>query len=90
MPRFPILDQPLVIIELEPGQVSPPGAMWVEIGPVLRARWSLDGNIPERRGRMSPYGGYEHLYEATQAAIDYAMNEGVDTLWIEFDARRCD
>ena len=85
MPPFPILAQPMLVICLEPGQLSPEGASWIELGPVIGEGWVMDGNIG------IPFG--THAYRKPRLAIDdiikSAMSEGISELWIEIDARRC-
>jgi hypothetical protein len=82
-------DHSLLIYELEPGQVSPPDAMWVGIGPRMGGNWELDGNLPEDRGIWPPWGEYRSMTAAYDAAIAYAHKVKLDELYIEIDARRC-
>jgi len=89
MARFPILRQPIVIIELEPGQLAPAGADWIELGPVAGQGWIMDTNIPIGKGFMGPTGAYRRFHLALADAVDFAMWRDVRVLWIEADARRC-
>lgn len=83
-------DHSMEVIELEPGQVSPEGVMWMNISPYLGGCWYMEGNLPEPRGLMPVTGEYQRKHQAIDAAIAYAHKVGVDVLYIEFDARRCD
>jgi len=89
MARFPILRQPIVIIELEPGQLAPMGADWIQLGPVMGQGWIMDTNIPISAGIVGPTGSYRRPHLARSDAVDFAMHRGVKVLWIEIDARRC-
>ena len=79
----------LEVICLHPGQAAPEDSVWIEVGPILGGGWALDGNIPAPQGDMSAYGEYSHLWAALDAALAFAMKQGVKLLYIEIDARRC-
>jgi hypothetical protein len=75
----------MLIIELQPRQVSPAGAHWVEMGPVIGEGWTPDSNVGIPlwdMARRKPHMGHDEL-------IWYAMFQGITELWIETDARRC-
>lgn len=77
------------IIELQPGQIAPDGAPWVNIEPYLGGCWYMDGSLPEPREMMQPWGEYRRTWQAVEAAIAYAHKVKVRLLYIEIDARRC-
>jgi hypothetical protein len=79
----------LELIHLPEGQISPEGAVWVNLSQV-DGGWNLEGNIPVPQGVMFEYGSFETRFKAEQAAIDFATRQGVGVLYVEMDARRCD
>jgi len=89
MGRWPIRNHPMVVIELQPRQLAPQGADWIELGPVIGAGWGLDGNLPVPRNLMSAYGTFPHQNAALWAALEFAMSQGCELVYIEIDARRC-
>lgn len=89
MPRFPTRPHTLEIICLAEGRMSPAGAHWVNLSPVLGGCWCLDGNIDVPQGVMFEYGEYRGLFTAVQAAIDHAVGQAIPVLYVEIDARRC-
>lgn len=80
----------LEIICLEPGEVAPEGAVWIELGPVIGGGWSLDGNVPVPRNILSAYGSYPDQSAALAEALNFAMQQECPLLYVEIDARRCD
>ena len=89
MGRWPIRNHTMLVIELEPGQLAPEGADWIGIGPVMGAGWGLDGRLPVPRNIMSAYGTYPNLLAALHEALEFAMSQHCDVLYVEIDARRC-
>jgi hypothetical protein len=77
------------IICLPTRSLAPAGAEWVNLAPSLGGGWVLEGSIPDQPGAVSKYGDYPHLKSAIDAALEHAMQQKCQVLFVEIDARHC-